>query len=141
MNNIIITLISNKKNIDNMILEVDSYNVLLMYIDQLKDQEVAKRYDAIIINSRELVYNLCKEKLENSYNNISLEKSVVDDFVESIFNAINNLEYKIIYQDVLIEALFFFLINLKNVKINIINFDEVELDVRRRTKVKMCFIC
>ncbi|HAT4258758.1 hypothetical protein P5F16_02895 [Clostridium perfringens] len=104
MNNIIITLISNKKNIDNMILEVDSYNVLLMYIDQLKDQEVAKRYDAIIINSRELVYNLCKEKLENSYNNISLEKSVVDDFVESIFNAINNLEYKIIYQDELREA-------------------------------------
>ena len=104
MNNIIITLISNKKNIDNMILEVDSHNVLLMYIDQLKDQEVAKRYDAIIINSRELVYNLCKEKLENSYNNISLEKSVVDDFVESIFNAINNLEYKIIYQDELREA-------------------------------------
>ncbi|EOU1139048.1 hypothetical protein QTH47_03195 [Clostridium perfringens] len=104
MNNIIITLISNKKNIDNMILEVDSYNVLLMYIDQLKDQEVAKRYDAIIINSRELVYNLCKEKLENSYNNISLEKSVIDDFVESIFNAINNLEYKIIYQDELREA-------------------------------------
>lgn len=104
MNNITITLISNKKNTDNMILEVDSYNVLLMYIDQLKDQEVAKRYDAIIINSRELVYNLCKEKLENSYNNISLEKSVINDFVESIFNAINNLEYKIIYEDELREA-------------------------------------
>ena len=97
MKNIRMTLISNKKNIDNMILEVDSYNVLLMYIDQLKDQEVAKRYDKVVINSRELVYNLCKEKLENSYNNISLEKSVVDDFVESIFNSINNLEYKIIY--------------------------------------------
>lgn len=104
MNNIIITLISNKKNIDNMILEVDSYNVLLMYIDQLEDQEVVKRYDTFVINSRELVYNLCKEKLENSYNNISLEKSVVDDFVESIFNAINNLEYKIIYEDELREA-------------------------------------
>ncbi|MBI6087522.1 hypothetical protein ACV31L_02910 [Clostridium perfringens] len=104
MNNIIITLISNKKNIDNMILEVDSYNVLLMYIDQLEDQEVVKRYDTVVINSRELVYNLCKEKLENSYNNISLEKSVVDDFVESIFNAINNLEYKIIYEDELREA-------------------------------------
>ncbi|ELC8432886.1 hypothetical protein ACV3OG_00915 [Clostridium perfringens] len=104
MNNITINLISNKKNTDNMILEVDSYNVLLMYIDQLKDQEVAKRYDAVIINSRELVYNLCKEKLENSYNNISLEKSVIDDFVESIFNAINNLEYKIIYEDELREA-------------------------------------
>ncbi|EJT5921338.1 hypothetical protein H8J87_06505 [Clostridium perfringens] len=104
MNNITITLISNKKNTDNMILEVDSYNVLLMYIDQLKDQEVAKRYDTVVINSRELVYNLCKEKLENSYNNISLEKSVVDDFVESIFNAINNLEYKIIYEDELREA-------------------------------------
>lgn len=97
MKNIRMTLISNKKNIDNMILEVDSYNVLLMYIDQLEDQEVVKRYDTVVINSRELVYNLCKEKLENSYNNISLEKSVVDDFVESIFNAINNLEYKIIY--------------------------------------------
>ena len=97
MKNVRMTLISNKKNTDNMILEVDSYNVLLMYIDQLKDQEVAKRYDKVVINSRELVYNLCKEKLENSYNNISLEKSVVDDFVESIFNAINNLEYKIIY--------------------------------------------
>ena len=36
MNNITINLISNKKNTDNMILEVDSYNVLLMYIDQLK---------------------------------------------------------------------------------------------------------
>lgn len=104
MNNIIITLISNKKNIDNMILEVDSYNVLLMYIDQLEDQEVVKRYDTVVINSRELVYNLCKEKLENSYNNISLEKSVVDDFVESIFNTINNLEYKIIYEDELREA-------------------------------------
>ncbi|EGT2191762.1 TPA: hypothetical protein ACF09P_001011 [Clostridium perfringens] len=104
MNNITITLISNKKNTDNMILEVDSYNVLLMYIDQLKDQEVAKRYDTVVINSRELVYNLCKEKLENSYNNISLEKSVIDDFVESIFNAINNLEYKIIYEDELREA-------------------------------------
>lgn len=104
MNNITINLISNKKNTDNMILEVDSYNVLLMYIDQLKDQEVAKRYDKVVINSRELVYNLCKEKLENSYNNISLEKSVVDDFVESIFNAINNLEYKIIYEDELREA-------------------------------------
>ncbi|UBK27380.1 hypothetical protein KLF27_05730 [Clostridium perfringens] len=104
MNNITITLISNKKNTDNMILEVDSYNVLLMYIDQLKDQEVAKRYDTVVINSRELVYNLCKEKLENSYNNISLEKSVVDDFVESIFNAINKLEYKIIYEDELREA-------------------------------------
>lgn len=104
MNNIIITLISNKKNTDNMILEVDSYNVLLMYIDQLEDQEVVKRYDTVVINSRELVYNLCKEKLENSYNNISLEKSVIDDFVESIFNAINNLEYKIIYEDELREA-------------------------------------
>lgn len=104
MNNITITLISNKKNTDNMILEVDSYNVLLMYIDQLKYQEVAKRYDTVVINSRELVYNLCKEKLENSYNNISLEKSVIDDFVESIFNAINNLEYKIIYEDELREA-------------------------------------
>ncbi|MGU8937537.1 hypothetical protein ACV3U6_07795 [Clostridium perfringens] len=104
MNNITINLISNKKNTDNMILEVDSYNVLLMYIDQLKDQEVAKRYDTVVINSRELVYNLCKEKLENSYNNISLEKSVIDDFVESIFNAINNLEYKIIYEDELREA-------------------------------------
>ncbi|MDU5650212.1 hypothetical protein [Clostridium perfringens] len=104
MNNIIITLISNKKNIDNMILEVDSYNVLLMYIDQLEDQEVVKRYDVVVITSRESVYNLCKEKLENSYNTSDLEKSIVDDFVENIFNAINNLEYKIIYEDELREA-------------------------------------
>ena len=104
MNNIIITLISNKKNTDNMILEVDSYNLLLMYIDQLEDQEVVKRYDAVVITSRDSVYNLCKEKLENSYNTSDLEKSIVDDFVENIFNAINNLEYKIIYQDELREA-------------------------------------
>ena len=104
MNNAIITLISNKKKIDDMILRVDSYNVLLMYIEQLEDQEVIKKYETIVFNSMESIYHLCKQQLEISYNTNNIAKSIVDDFVEKIFDAIDNLDCKIIYKNQLREA-------------------------------------
>ncbi|AMN35527.1 MULTISPECIES: hypothetical protein [Clostridium] len=88
-------------NIDNdkkVTLNINSYNSLLLYLEQLNDKKVKEKYNYITIIGIEEIYKYCRKTLENSYND-NVENEIVNNMADNIINIIDNLGYEITYHN------------------------------------------
>lgn len=93
----LVFILSNTNN-ENVTLNINSYNSLLLYLEQLSNEKVKEKYNYITITGIEKIHKYCKETLENSYNT-DVENSEVNNMTDNIINIINNLGYKITYHN------------------------------------------